>query len=342
MDWTGFIPELQLGGIFLLAAYGGRFLQKQFLGYIAVIIVFCMIISLFILTELFDPSLLTGKSNDKMQRYQSMITSMLLRHVPGKERVFLSGSAVFWINVNTDILQVRGDNDTASTHPWWAHGAYQIREGDNAQLSQAWLRILGASYLLVHGSNSEDPFHDFKHVGKFSSARDSGFTLIEKQDDNYLYKVKGAYIARVTSGNLLNTTPPSNGADSAALLSYVSMIKRPAEYRFVKSNQIAISTTTTSDEVISLAVSYDPHWKIIQGKGKISEDAVSNIIITPENQGQQEFILQYQMNMLDWLIPLLATVLFLIIFVRFKQVYPYFHKLFSKFSIGLHAEENDY
>ena len=59
---------------------------------------------------------------------------MITKNVPKSERVFLSGSPVFWINSKNESMQVRGGNDIVSTSQWWAHGAYQIREGQDAAL----------------------------------------------------------------------------------------------------------------------------------------------------------------------------------------------------------------
>jgi hypothetical protein len=343
MDWTGFVPELQLAGVFLLAAFGGRVFQKRFFVPILIIISTCLFMSYNILFQLFYAPAATKQQNtDSLSRYQQIVSGMLMRYVPGDERVFLSGSSVFWINAQSGIQQIRGGNDMASIHQWWSHGAYQIREGEDAGLTYAWLKIFGASYILVHDHNSKDPFHDFKHISKFNSKNNTDFSLVKKQDGNYLYRVNGAHIARVASDKLLTVPSPDNGADSRVLLSYSGMLKRPAIFQYIKPDRLAIKVNTAYDEIISLAVSYDVRWKIIKGQGRIGKDAVGNMVIIPERQGVQELVLQYGEDLSDWLIPLLGAAVFSLMLVRFTLVYPYIQKVTSKLSLGLHSDEEEY
>ena len=82
-------------------------------------------------------------------------------------RAYVSGSSAFWLNSWFDVAQVRGGGEQGSLNPWWPHGSYQIREGRDAELADLWLKVLGVSYLVVHGEESLEVYHDFRYPSKF-------------------------------------------------------------------------------------------------------------------------------------------------------------------------------
>jgi len=54
-----------------------------------------------------------------------------LAELAGKDRVFVTGSNVFWLNVYFDTIQVRGGRDEVAIDPNWRNYSYNFREGQN-------------------------------------------------------------------------------------------------------------------------------------------------------------------------------------------------------------------
>ena len=330
MDWIGFALELQFGGAIILGSIMQKFkVQSAKFLILGIITVFLIAIGWLLVIRDWNATL--NKSD-----YQERIVE-LLKDVPKDERVFLSGSQVFWINSILPIQQVRGGRDETSIHPFWADAAYQIREGESPDLTQNWLTTMGTSYILVHGPDSEEPFHDFKHPEKFSK-----FELISENEDDFLYKVPKAYLARIADKDILKVRAPKNGVDQVALSAYTKTIKHPISFLFEKPNKIVINGNIHEEEIISLAVSYDPGWKIQEGQGTILKDSLGNIIIEPKKQGDQRFVLVFSQSPMQFLIPMIFSGLLILILLRFKQIYPYFSRLLSKFPVGLSDSEENY
>lgn len=290
----------------------------------------------------FDIWTLSKLRNQLRSGYQLRIISILKNHVKEEERVFLSGSSAFFANLHLNIQQVRGGRDEVSIHPMWAHGAYQIREGEDKELAKNWLKALGASYVLVHEKGSDEPFHDFKHPEKFTSSRldSEDFGLIVSNHKDKLYKVSGAYLARVAAREILEVERPKNGADRIALDNYVSHIKREAHFDESMPGKILINETLDKGEVISLAISYDPRWKVGEGEGEIIKDGLGNMVILPKSSGRARVQLIFARTLGDFLIPALFVTTLVPIFFFFDSFYVGLHPLFFHLSIGIEDDED--
>ena len=332
MDWTGFVPELQMGSAFILAAFGGRFLKQNsaFILFSAI----CIILSVGILYKLSISTI--DVSQQKLTENIVKITDVVRKD----ERIFLSGSPVFWINDKKEIAQIRGVNDTASIHKWWANGAYQIREGKNAALASYWLRIFGTSYVLVHDDISKEKFRDFKNIEKYADK--DFFQEVVAIKGDHLYRVKGASIARIADNSLLQISPPIDGADAKSLSSYISALKRNIKIRLNKPNEILVNVDLGKNEVVSLALTHDSRWKVIKGEGKIVSDTLNNIVIIPKNTGVQDFVLSYSRSNTDWIIPFLIVLISVFMIYRADIMHSFIKKFIVKVSMGLHEEEKDY
>jgi ASC-1-like (ASCH) protein len=362
-DWISFGLELQMGGAILLASALAKVksqksklkstTQKSKLFIFIGFILLSACVSLFIVRNM---------SLDLGSDYQSSITSMLKKNVKDNERVFLSGSSVFFINSRLNIQQVRGGVDQGSINPFWAHGAYQIREGINGSLTYDWLRVLGVSYVLAHNKDSVEPFKDFKYPLKFTqlchsdpdaSGEESNdkkcmspayFQLVKEDRGDMLYRVNNASIGRIADSSILNVQKPKSGADSRSINNYISSFKRslavnsPMENQ--KPNEIAFEENIKQGEVISLAVTYDSLWQIVYGKGKIVSDSLGNMVIIPKNTGSQKFVLVYKRSFLDLAIPLGLSIVIVIILIKYQKIIPYVRKRFPKLHVGLEDEED--
>ncbi|MBI2595272.1 hypothetical protein HYW46_00880 [Candidatus Daviesbacteria bacterium] len=361
-DWIGFFIEIQFGLAILLGSFlsssrmrgSFRRLIPAFAG-MTVLLVF----------------IVKGWMGGENVKYQSKIVSML-KNVPKDERVFLSGTSVFWANQYLDIIQVRGGVDQASIHPYWADGAYQIREGENSELSLNWLRALGVSWILVHSGGSDEPYRDFKRPEKFTQIchprLDRG-SILEKdprirEDDTIckivkgikgdtLYKVGGASIARVADKSILEVKKPKNGADAQTLAKYVNTFKiHPGgsppgwENRPGFTNVIEVDADLGKDEVISLAIAYDRGWQVQQfhpgggtGGVRLVKDNLGNIVLIPGAVGRISLSLVYQTPVWERAAPVLISLVLLFILVNYDKSYPGMSRILAKVGHGLGEEE---
>ncbi len=335
IDWTGFAPEIQMGFAFMIGAYSKRVMSHKY-----TLVLVAIMVALFHYYMVTNNNVTMKQFNNEEDAYKTRITSILTKYIPKSERVFLSGSSVFWINARDSIMQVRGGNDRASIHRWWAHGAYQVREGRDPSLTHAWLKILGASYILVNDSTSEEYFNDFKHIEKFEQKK--YFTPVYSKSGDHLYKVTGSSMGRIADTKIIELQSPKHGADKEAIFNYLNVIKRNVSLRFNKSNELTVVADILENEVISLAVSYDHRWRIMSGEAEIITDSVSNIVIVPRKAGKQEFVLRYSRNNLDWIIGIIVTCMLGLVLVYFKKIYPVFLKISLKLHLGQQEDENDY
>jgi hypothetical protein len=252
-----------------------------------------------------------------------------------QNRIFMSGSPVFWFGsasgqnfldpqLNRDIsqsdhtdivplrmrsaktssasplsimiglLQVRGGKDQVSTHPTWAMGAYQIREGKDRELLGDWLKIFGVSYILVHDQTSAEYFKDFRNLERFDD-----LALVGSEGGNLLYKYP-ASLARTADESLLQVPRPEAGNDEYATHEYAERLSRPLNVKYMTPTEIEISTGELNpSEIISMAVTYDPGWKLVKGQGKLARDNFGNLAIIPQ-AGVSTFSLEYKEIWTGW------------------------------------------
>ena len=331
IDWIGYFLELQLGLSIILGLLITSLKPKIKLVSISSIIFLSLISGLFIFK-----SLINNTSWEFNQRIIKLLDIKNLKNQ--KERVFLSGSSVFWINSFLDISQVRGANDVSAINPVWADAAYQIREGEDAQIANLWLKALGTSYILVHDRTSLEPFKDFKHPEKFTTPGQSEKMLVNSLNGDSLYHLDRVSTARIASNEIFNVSKPINGLDEAALKQYSSTFKENIELSTNNPSQINLKTSLRPKEVISLAITYDPRWTVIDGKASLKADSFGNIVIQPKEPGEQSFRLEFKKSLFERLIPLFFSLLLLLLIIKYQMIYPFTEKLLSKLSLGLGEE----
>ena len=327
IDWIGFFLELQFGLSLLLGRAITVLGRKTLFG--TRVLIFAVVMASFIGNIWVFKTLLFSSR----EKYDTKVITWIKDKVKKDTRVFLSGSPVFWINSKVSVSQVRGGNDNAATHPYWAHGAYQIREGESARLTKEWLIALGASYIVVHGITSQDPFHDFKQREKFAD-----FSLVASDGDDFLYSLKEAEMGRITSTAILTVPKPINGKDEEHLAAYVATIKRPASVVYLSSDRLQIRGETKKGEAFSLAISYDPSWVITKGDGNIKKDAFGNIVVLTKREGDQTIILTYKRHVVDEVIGIIFTVFFITTLVFFDTFYLHLTRMFPSISFAISDE----
>lgn len=268
IDWTSYILELQLVGAILGGWWLGRsrYTNRRF------VIVFIF----FILT--ISDGWVIWRVWGADQHYQETIAEFISQQVPSGERTFLSGSSVFGQNndANANFLQVRGGKDEAAVHPTWMMGAYNIREGTEPGTLKQWLQILGISYVLVHDKTSSEYFHDFKQTERFAELK-----KVAERDGDTLYTYKEATIARSADRALVDMIVARAGDDATALGAYTDLLHTPLEWQYTRPDELLINThgLDPAQELVSLAITYDPHWQIREGTGHVRSDPYGNMAI---------------------------------------------------------------
>jgi len=77
------------------------------------------------------------------------------------ERVYATGTPAFWLNVFTDVMQLRGAADNAQPSHWWADISYEINKGESGTLTTLWLKTINIRYIVVNYPESGTPWVDF-------------------------------------------------------------------------------------------------------------------------------------------------------------------------------------
>jgi hypothetical protein len=251
-----------------------------------------------ILASLLIPFYLTWRIHSALGRPQLISNSIpqgvrsleKLSDVAAGERVFLSGSTVFWAgSTGSPLNQVRGGVDKAATHPFWDHASYQLREGADPELAKAWLESLGVSYVLVHGPASSETYHDFRNIDKWQEVGE----IVWTGEGDVIIKVPSSTLAWVADlSQLGKVRQPESGIDLNALKGYLSAKKRLANIKWVDNNQIRLDGMLNNNEGIVIAVSHSNGWK--SEDGQVREDSLGNILFIPENYSKQNFVLRYR------------------------------------------------
>lgn len=148
MDWSYWFYELEIGLILLFT------LNKKFA--LSFLIPFYLVWRIHL--TLGSPEILSKNPPEIVKNLETVSS------IVGSDRVFLSGSSVFWAD---GITQVRGGNDRVSVNKEWPKAAYEFREGKGLVESKTWIEKLGIDYVLVHGPDSLEYYHDFKNITKW-------------------------------------------------------------------------------------------------------------------------------------------------------------------------------
>lgn len=287
-DWTSWVFELETGIALIVALPLVEGLRKV-VGektdavysskiYIAVFVALItpFLITKFIYSTIGKPSFISKKPPETVESLS------VLASLAKGNRVFLSGSTVFWANALYDLTQVRGGVDKAARHPFWDHAAFQLREGENPELALAWLQTLGVEYVLVHGTASPEAYHDFRNLEKWNSVGQE----IWQGGGDVIYKIPATSLAwEVNSEKVKSAKKPEDGKDLAALKYYLSARKFPVQVHPIKEGYEIVSEQ--SMKAIQISINFDNSWKAVTKEGKkleIQKDSFGNILVFPQKE----------------------------------------------------------
>lgn len=255
MDWTRWFGELEVGVTLVIThRYVSYYDTYRYAKFSFVSFVIIGLITLVIYRGLHSPKLFTTTIPRSIG---SVVENLEKRN---DARVFLSGSDTFWVNAFTKTSQVRGGNERASLHPFWADASFQLREGGDAELTKLWTDIFGVSAVIVHSSSSDNYYHDFKEVHKW----DTVSSLWEDKNGDRLYQFPEHTFGWTIDSGVLGIKPPSRGDDKDALLEYLSFRKDRVPVEKVNSSTYVFES---SKGLVHLSISYHPRWKAFDEGG---------------------------------------------------------------------------
>lgn len=296
-DWTGYGLELQLGIALALGLIGNHLLVARRRLILGCLISFHTLFFVFLTNKY----MVQTTRGDIFQTLEYRVGKWLAGNIKPEERVFLSGTSTFWLNSLSDISQIRGGSDQGSTYPFWAKASFEIREGNDGEKALQWFKALGVSYVVVHGTDSKEYYHDFKYPEKFENLAD--LKKISYDQDSTIYQVVGSSLARMVNlAQFRILAPPVNETNNNNLAAYTTSLGRKIETKWVSSQEIVLNGQIKEGEGISLAVTYHQGWKcslsrqdsgIGQQGCQIIKDSLGSILIDPGAPGEIEIHLKF-------------------------------------------------
>ena len=185
IDWVAYGLELQLG----MSLMVGKWLMGKRKGLVrGLVIGLWIVVWLGLVQQRVVLSLRTKTELEKGVEHQ--LGQWLSQKVKATERVFLSGSTVFWLNAWFDVAQVRGGADQAAVNQEWQEAVWEVRQGKKVEKALDWLERLGIDWLVVHGAKSEDYYKDFKYADKFEKIKELKKVYDQGGDRVYAVEIK--------------------------------------------------------------------------------------------------------------------------------------------------------
>ena len=183
LDWSAYGIELQMGMGMGLSLILSKIKEKTRRILMSLVLISLLIASWLLLVK---NNIINTFQKEINQSVEYRIGEKLTEIIRPGEKVFLSGTTVFWLNAFFDIPQVRGGVDQAAVHPTWDKAAWEIREGTKVELSEEWLRELGVNYLVVNDETSKEFYHDFTYPEKFEQGN---FQKVYQKDGDRIYRL---------------------------------------------------------------------------------------------------------------------------------------------------------
>jgi hypothetical protein len=307
-----YMPEMDMAAAFimgLLATWVYDELQKvrkaKWLSY-----GFCLIlltgIGISSLTFLRVAHLVTQPANDITKTSEYQVAKWLEENVNNDESVYLSGSHAFWLDVFSNVPQLRGGDDQASTNPWWRQVNYQILNGKLGQTSVLLAKAVGIKYIVVSYPGSTEFYPDFVFPRKFEG-------LLQKVYDQqkmaiFQVPLKNAgLIQRINLKDYTNLPSIKDAADEQGLIQYVGLLESSPDisaYKFINSGRLEFQTELdNTDEAILLRMTYHSGWQAFCNGHPvpIRQGQLGFMIIEPALMGHCSIILQHRLVLDQWI-----------------------------------------
>ncbi len=214
------------------------------------------------------------------------------------ERVVAPGNYAFWLNYFVDVPQIRGALYQSSTHFWPDHIYYQLMNGQDAQISLAWLKITNVGKLVYTTASSTETYGDYKvPQDKFESVLTPNTTI--SGDIFFDVPLKNNMIAKVVDAKAYKSIiKPISAIDSKPINAYVAWMEEKSDRKLnvkkISASQMKISGEIKEGEAVLVQDTFDVGWKA-KGSGgwKVARDPLDFMVLTPNKSGKFEVDLKY-------------------------------------------------
>jgi hypothetical protein len=239
------------------------------------------ILILFLLTSIFFYSCLTfmagypvTRPNENINGTSEYRTAQWLQEAHVEGRIYATGNIAFWLDLFSDVPQIRGGYDSAATNSWWSRVNSEVDGGSDGNLSVLWLKATDAKYVVVTYQNASTTYKDYDYPDKFRDILEmryylEGFGVFEIPLKN------PGLVQIVNLEESQSLKQIENIADRVNLSSYVDLVEAPVK---VNSSYESIGTGNMKIKIDGLAentallvkVTYDPAWKAYSGQETLS------------------------------------------------------------------------
>ena len=218
------------------------------------------------------------------------------------QRVFAPGNYGFWLNFFEPVPQIRGALYQSSTHFWPEHIYYQVTNGNDGNISLAWLKIANIGKLVFTTIGSGETYKDYKvPQDKF----DRVLKQISNESGDVFFDVPLANdsLAKVVDARTLEGLKrPFNAIDDQPINEYVDWIEqysdRKIKFSQLRRDHYRITGEVREGEAVLIQSTYDSGWSVKQNRGqtgewKIKRDPFDFMVLIPKRGGQFEADLVY-------------------------------------------------
>lgn len=251
-------------------------------------------------------------------------------------RVFAQGSVRYWLDAFSGTPQTGGGFDQGLINPEVPITQFGIpfTKGDGVRAAM-WLRILGASAVVVGGPTSRDAYPDNWHdPGKFRGVlpeiwRDGGDVI-------YAVPQRSPSLAHVILPTDVVPRQPVNVEDTELVQRLNSALDDPslpiADLVWRSQAEAAISATLQPQQIVFVQISYHPGWQAtVNGALRPTRrDGLGFLIIEPQCNGPCQIRLLYdggtEMRVAEWVRAITAIGLLI------ACVWPFFTRVIPKWS----------
>ena len=241
----------------------------------------------------------TTTNLNSVPEYQ--VASWLSQHVTD-ESVFATGTVCFWLDVFSNVREIRGGSDQGATSSWWGDVSYQILAGSDPNISILLAQAWNVKYIVVTFPNASTPYHDYTYPMKFANV----LQLQYSSGGNGIYEVplpRPTLIEPVTATGAMALPPIQDALDTPGLSRYVNLTQNTSNdsgaqvtYSILNPDLYEISVTHASrDTAILVKMTYDPGWHAeINGRElEISSIGLGFMIIYPQTEGDYFLTLNF-------------------------------------------------
>jgi hypothetical protein len=207
------------------------------------------------------------------------IAMWLSQHVTD-ESIFASGTAAFWLNVFTDVRQIRGGLDQGGTNTWWNAVRYQILTGADPWISIDWAQAWNVKYIVVTFRNASAYVQDYTYPNKFN-----GVLPLRYHFGGYgIYEVsltRSALVEAISTESAEALAPISDIFDTRNLLAYNQLSQvnpnstATVAYTIPNPDIVQVSVrNATYDTAILVKITYDTRWVAYVNGGAVQTSPI--------------------------------------------------------------------